>query len=104
MRSSENETSPGEAPRETMTMSEAASLLGVSVLTVRRMCKAYETSGEKEGLAFAWTSPNSSRTDIRGRRLRGHRRPFADAVRETARLTGRIGGEWGTQNLPDEHS
>jgi hypothetical protein len=74
-----------------MTMGAAASLLGVSVLTVRRMCRAYENSEGKDGLAFAWTSPKSGRHDVQGRVLRGHRRPFADAVREMARTTGRLG-------------
>ncbi len=84
-------------------MGEAASLLGVSVLTVRRMCKDYENN-PAEGLAFAWTSPLSNRTDVNGKRLRGHRRPFVDAVHAAAREIGRLGGEWGTQNLPDVHS
>lgn len=94
-----------------MTIGEAASLLGVSVRTVRQMCKAYEDDREKNvpegeagGLPFAWTSPNSKRRDINGHALRGHRRPFADAVRAMARETGRLGGTWGTQNLPVEHS
>lgn len=78
-----------------MTMADAASLLGVSVLTVRRMCKTYEKTDGANGLAFAWTSPLSGRTDVRGRELRGHRRPFADAVRKAAREIGR---------LPDAHS
>ncbi len=99
MRTTDGEISPNEATRETMTMSEAASLLGVSTLSVRRLCNEWEKNHEV-GLAFAWTSPAAGRTDINGHRLRGHRRPFADAVRAMARETGRLGGEWGTQNLP----
>jgi hypothetical protein len=100
----EDGASHSEAPRETMTMSEAASLLGVSTLSVRRMCKAYEKSGGEAGLAFAWTSPLSDRRDVNGHELRGHRRPFADAVHDAARKIGRLGGEQGAQSSSDVHS
>jgi hypothetical protein len=78
-----------------MTMGEAAALLGVSVISVRRMCRAYEKNlangGDGEvGLPFAWTSPTAGRKDVQGRALRGHRRPFADSVRELARASGRL--------------
>ncbi len=84
----EGEAKP-EPVRETMGMAEAASLLGVSVLTVRRMCKAHEKNHET-GLAFAWTSPGTGRRDVNGNELRGHRRPFRDAVVKLARESGRL--------------
>lgn len=72
-----------------MSMGEAAKLLGVSRPTLRRLCDAYEKNPD-EGLPFAWTSPNSGRTDVNGHRLRGHRRPFAASVRTMARDSGRL--------------
>lgn len=47
------------------------------------------------GLPFAWTSPNAGRKDVQGRRLRGHRRPFVDAVYVAAQAAGRL-----TQRCP----
>jgi hypothetical protein len=70
-------------PRATMGIGEAASLLGLSVAQVRKLCKAYEHD-PGEGLAFAWTSSWVQRTDINGHKLRGHRRPYRDAVEAMA--------------------
>lgn len=95
MRNSPVTASPAAKPRETMTMGEASALLGISVRAVRGLCEAYEKN-PAVGLPFAWTSPLSGRTDIHGRRLRGHRRPFADAVRQMAVATGRLSASPGT--------
>lgn len=84
-----------------MTMGEAASLLGVSTLSVRRMCNLYEKN-PATGLPFAWTSPTLGRVDVNGRRLRGHRRPFADAVRAMAIETGRLPGAEDARNPPPD--
>jgi hypothetical protein len=89
MGSSGSEISPTPEVRETVTMGEAAKLLGVSVRTVRQMCKAFDDDPEV-GLPYAWTSPLMGRTDRNGHVLRGHRRPFASSVRELARASGRL--------------
>lgn len=59
---------------ETMSMGDAAALLGVRVPVVRKWCE----SGD---LAFEWTHRDMPRRDALGRELKGHRRPHADAVR-----------------------
>jgi hypothetical protein len=71
--------------RETMAIGEAAALLGLSVAQVRKLCKIYERSPD-EGLAFMWTSSWVERTDVNGHRLRGHRRPYRDAVETLAKV------------------
>jgi hypothetical protein len=68
--------------RETMSMSEAAETLRIPVSRVRRLCRLYEANPDI-GLAFRWSSERTRR-DTNGHLLRGHRLPFADAVRELA--------------------
>jgi hypothetical protein len=72
-----------DGARETMAIGDAASLLRLSVAQVRKLCKIYESNPD-EGLAFAWTSSWVPRTDVNGHRLRGHRRPYRDAVEKLA--------------------
>jgi hypothetical protein len=79
-----NET---DAPRETMTMGDAAKMMGVSVAKVRKLCSLNERDPAK-GLPFAWTSAGEPTEDVNGHTLRGHRRPYADAVRRFARANG----------------
>ncbi len=68
---------------ESMSMGEAARMLGLSVDKVRDLCN----SGE---LAFVWTYGEMPHADVAGRMLRGHRRPYVAAVR---RVAERLGGE-----------
>lgn len=79
-----NQGSEISEQRETMAIGDAASLLGLSVAQVRKLCKIYERE-PSEGLAFAWTSSWVQRTDINGHKLRGHRRPYRDAVEALAK-------------------
>jgi hypothetical protein len=65
--------------KKTVGIGEAAALLHLSVSQVRRLCKAYERD-PSEGLAFTWTSSWAQHTDTNGNMLRGHRRPYLDAV------------------------
>lgn len=74
----------GGSARETMSMGDAAKMLGLSVAQVRRLCRRYEKD-PSQGLAFAWSSEWAAHPDINGNILRGHRLPFADAVHELKR-------------------
>lgn len=66
---------------KTMSIGDAAAALGLSTAQVRRLCKAHERN-ESEGLAFRWSAGWAPRTDVNGHVLRGHRLPYADAVRK----------------------
>lgn len=67
----------------TVSMGEAAETLGVSVPQVRKLCKLWEEDHSR-GLRFAWTEEYMTRPDVGGYTLRGHRRPYADAVQAMA--------------------
>lgn len=71
-------------PRETMSIGDAASLLGLSVPQVRKLCKAYERNPD-EGLAFEWSRAWAVTHDVNGYPLRGHRMPYRDAVETLAK-------------------
>jgi hypothetical protein len=68
MRSSEDT----RAKRETMTTGQAAKRLGISLASLRRRVDA--------GVIEAYREAKVVDTDIRGFKLRGHRRIFVDSV------------------------
>lgn len=74
-----NETGGPANERETMSVGDAAKLLGLSPAQVRRLCKIHERNPD-EGLAFAWSRGWVVTHDINGHPLRGHRMPYRDAV------------------------
>lgn len=74
---------------KTMSIGDAAAMLGLSTAQVRRLCKAHERN-ENEGLAFRWSAGWAPHTDIHGRVLRGHRLPYADAVRKLNKAKQRV--------------
>ncbi len=65
----------------TVSLGEAAAMLGVEPPVARRMCDAYERSEGREGLAFVWDRVRGRLTvNVKGRRLRGWRRPIRAEV------------------------
>jgi hypothetical protein len=74
-----DEANADKDERPTLGIGEAATLLGLTVPQVRRLCKAWEAN-PGEGLEFAWSTAWAPRHDRNGHLLRGHRMPYADAV------------------------
>jgi hypothetical protein len=74
--------------RGTMSIGDAAAMLGMPVAQVRRLCKAFEANPD-EGLAFAWSRAWAPTTDVNGHELRGHRQPYRDAVEALVRAKQR---------------
>lgn len=68
---------------DTMTVGEAAKLLGLSIASVQRLCQRYENDPKADppaGISFAWPRPDATETDRFGAPLRGQRRVHTDAV------------------------
>ncbi len=80
---SEAKKSSAKQPVETITVGEAAKILGVSASTVQRRCEDWERNPRetpRPGIAFIWTMPPTGRLDSAGRPITGRRRLLRESV------------------------